>query len=143
MKRKTVSSQAVWEDTIGYSRAIRAGNFIEVSGTTATKGDTVVGKGSPYEQTKYILEVIAQALHQAGAEMRHVTRTRIYITDISYWQEVGRAHHAVFKDIKPAATMVQVAALIHPEHLVEIEASAFIDEQAEYLAHSTGAYKEV
>ncbi|ARS36520.1 RidA family protein [Pontibacter actiniarum] len=126
MKRKNISSGALWEDRVGYSRAVRVGHTIEVAGTTATRGDEVVGKGSPYEQAKYILEKIEQALQQAGASLQHVVRTRIYVTDIKNWEEVGRAHHQVFQDIKPASTLVQVAALINPEHLVEIEATALL-----------------
>jgi enamine deaminase RidA (YjgF/YER057c/UK114 family) len=126
MQRKNISSGAVWEDLIGYSRAVRVGNVIEVAGTTATEGDQVIGKGSPYEQTIHVLRKIEQALAQAGASLQDVVRTRIYITDISQWEEVGRAHGEVFKAIKPASTMVQVSALINPEHLVEIEATAII-----------------
>lgn len=140
MRRKNISSGAIWEDSIGYSRAVRVGNTIEVAGTTATNGDSVVGKGSPYEQTKYILEQIERALQQAGAAMKNVVRTRIYVTDIKYWEEIGRAHHEAFKEIKPASTMVQVAALINPEHLVEIEATAMISEDQEFFTHSTNPY---
>ena len=126
MKRQNISSGAVWEDQIGYSRAVRVGNVVEVSGTTATNGDAVVGKGAPYEQAIYALRKIEQALAQAGASLQDVVRTRIYMTDSSQWQEVGRAHGEVFRDIKPASTMVQVSALIHPDHLVEIEATAIL-----------------
>lgn len=126
MKRQNISSAAVWENQIGYSRAVRVGNVVEVSGTTATDGDAVVGKGNPYEQAIYALRKIEQALAQAGASLQDVVRTRIYMTDISQWQEVGRAHGEVFRDIKPASTMVQVSALIHPDHLVEIEATAIL-----------------
>ena len=126
MKRQNISSGAVWEDKIGYSRAVRVGNVVEVSGTTSTNGDAVVGKDDPYEQAIYALRKIEQALAQAGASLQDVVRTRMYITDISQWQEVGRAHGEVFRDIKPASTMVQVSALIHPDHLVEIEATAIL-----------------
>ena len=127
MRRQNISSGAVWEDTICYSRAVRIGNIIEVAGTTATDGDQVTGKGNAYEQTKFILSKIENALQQAGATINDVVRTRIYVTDISQWEEVGRAHGEVFKNIKPASTMVQVTALINPEHLVEIEATAILD----------------
>ena len=126
MKRQNISSRAVWEEQIGYSRAVRVGNVVEVSGTTATNGDSVIGIGNPYEQAIYALRKIEQALTQAGASLQDVVRTRMYITDISQWQEVGRAHGEVFRDIKPASTMVQVSALIHPDHLVEIEATAIL-----------------
>jgi len=126
MKRQNISSGAVWEDQVGYSRAVRVGNTVEVSGTTATDGDRVIGKGDAYEQARYALQKIEQALTQAGATMADVVRTRIFLTDISQWQEVGRAHAAFFRDIKPASTMVQVSALIHPDYLVEIEAIAIL-----------------
>ncbi|MCX2739424.1 RidA family protein [Pontibacter anaerobius] len=143
MKRQNISFGAVWEDVVGYSRAVRVGNTIEVAGTTATNGDTVVGRGSPYEQTKYILRQIERALQQAGATMKDVVRTRLYVTDIGHWEEIGRAHHEVFKDIKPAASMVQVAGLINPEHLVEIEATAILNPDADFISHSTEPYNEV
>lgn len=126
MKRQNIPSGAVWEDQVGYSRAVRVGNVVEVSGTTATDGDSVIGIGNPYEQTIYALRKIEQALAQAGAALADVVRTRIYLTDISQWQEVGRAHGEFFRNIKPASTMVQVSALIHPDHLVEIEATAIL-----------------
>ncbi len=143
MNRKQISSGAVWEDRIGYSRAVRVGNTIEVAGTTATNGESVVGRGSPYEQTKHILETIEQALKQAGAGLKDVVRTRIYVTNIRHWEEIGKAHQEVFKDIKPASSMVQVAALINPEHLVEIEATAILNPDTEFLTHSTDPYYEV
>ena len=126
MKRQNIPSGAVWEDQVGYSRAVRVGHVVEVSGTTATDGDSVIGIGNPYEQTIYALRKIEQALAQAGASLADVVRTRIYLTDISQWQEVGRAHGEFFRNIKPASTMVQVSALIHPDHLVEIEATAIL-----------------
>ncbi|MEJ8756421.1 RidA family protein [Pontibacter sp. H259] len=126
MKRQNISSGAVWEDVVGYSRAVRVGNVIEVAGTTATNGDEFVGKGSAYEQTKFILQKIGKALEEAGATMEDVVRTRLFVTDISQWEEIGRAHGEVFRSIKPASTMVQVSALINPEHLVEIEATALL-----------------
>lgn len=126
MERIRISSGAVWEDVVGYSRAVRVGDTVEVAGTTATDGESVVGKGSPYEQTKYVLEKIGQALEQAGASINDVVRTRLYVTHIEHWQEIGRAHQEVFKDIRPACSMVQVAALINPDHLVEIEVTAIL-----------------
>ena len=126
MKRQNISSGAVWEDTIGYSRAVRVGNVIEVAGTTATDGDKVIGKGSAYEQTRFILQKIEKALEEAGATMEDVVRTRMFVTDISQWEEIGRAHGEVFRTIKPASTMVQVSALINPEQLIEIEATALL-----------------
>jgi enamine deaminase RidA (YjgF/YER057c/UK114 family) len=126
MKRQNISSGAVWEDIIGYSRAVRIGNIIEVAGTTATDGDQIIGKGNAYEQTKFILQKIEKALEEAGATMEDVVRTRMFVTDITQWEEIGRAHGEVFRTIKPAATMVQVSALINPELLVEIEATALL-----------------
>ncbi|OKL42158.1 RidA family protein [Pontibacter flavimaris] len=134
MERTRISSGAVWEDMVGYSRAVRVGNIVEVAGTTATDGESIVGKGSPYEQTKYILEKIGQALEQAGASINDVVRTRIYVTHIEHWQEIGRAHQEVFKGIRPACSMVQVAALINPDHLVEIEATAILSPASAPLA---------
>ena len=110
---------------MGYSRAVRVGNLVEVAGTTAQDGDAVTGHDE-YAQTKRILEKIAAALHEAGATLAQVVRTRIFVTDITKWQEVGRAHGEVFAHIRPASTMVQVAALIDPRLLVEVEATAII-----------------
>ena len=144
MKRQNISSGAVWEDTIGYSRAVRIGNVIEVAGTTATNGDEVMGKGSAYEQTKFILQKIEKALQQAGSSITDVVRTRIFVTDINQWEEVGRAHGEVFRSIKPASTMVQVSALINPEHLVEIEATAILYTAEESLINEKATpYDEV
>ena len=126
MKRQNISSGTVWEDIVGYSRAVRVGNVIEVAGTTATDGDKVIGIGSAYEQTRFILQKIEKALEEAGATMEDVVRTRLFVTDISQWEEIGRAHGEVFRSIKPASTMVQVSALINPEHLIEIEATALL-----------------
>ncbi|WP_058302636.1 RidA family protein [Gorillibacterium timonense] len=127
MTRKQVFTGSPWESTVGYCRAIRVGNRIEVAGTTAMKDGEVIGPGDPYEQTKYILQVIRQALNELGADVTHVVRTRMFVTDISKWEEIGRAHGEVFRDIQPVATMVEVKALIDPLLLVEIEAEAILD----------------
>jgi enamine deaminase RidA (YjgF/YER057c/UK114 family) len=126
IKRKNISSGTKWEDIVGYSRAVRVGNVIEVAGTTAVDGDEVIGKGSMYEQTKFILTKIEKALTEACATMKDVVRTRMYVTDISKWDEAGRAHGEFFTNIKPAATMVEVSALIHPDLLIEIEVTAIV-----------------
>ena len=127
MSRKNITSGAVWEDIIGYARAVRIGNIIEVSGTTATVNGEVVGKNDTYIQTKTVLSIIEKALGEAGASMSDVVRTRIYVTDISKWEEVGKAHGEVFGKIKPATAMVEVKALINPDILVEIEATAILE----------------
>ena len=127
--RINISSGATWEDIVGYSRAVRVGNIIEVAGTTAVdENGQVVGINSPYEQTKFTLDKIEKALLAAGATLKEVVRTRIFVTDISRWEEVGRAHGEYFRQIKPVATMVEVSGLISPELLVEIEATAIIVE---------------
>ncbi|MBC5993769.1 RidA family protein [Pontibacter cellulosilyticus] len=143
MKRQNISSGAVWEDIVGYSRAVRMGNTIEVAGTTATEGEEIVGKGSAYEQTKYIIRKIEKALAEAGAALDDVIRTRIFITDINQWQEVGRAHGEYFRSIKPASTMVEVSALINPELLVEIEATAILSSEEKLINESATPYDEV
>jgi enamine deaminase RidA (YjgF/YER057c/UK114 family) len=124
--RKNISSASPWEDIVGYSRAVRVGNIIEVAGTTAMNGSEIIGKGDLYTQTKFILQKIESALKEAGAEMKDVIRTRMYVTDISKWEEAGRAHGEFFKEIKPAATMVEVSKLIDPGLLIEIEVTAVI-----------------
>lgn len=111
---------------MGYSRAVRVGKMVEVSGTVAILDNEVVGIGDPYAQTKRILEIISEVLQTAGTSIEHVVRTRIYVTDISLWEEVGRAHGEVFGNIRPATSMVQVSQLIDPDFLVEIEATAII-----------------
>lgn len=125
--RQNISSGAPWEDIVGYSRAVRIGNVIEVSGTAAADdAGQALGRDDMYQQTRICLEKIEKALATAGATMKDVIRTRIYVTDISRWEEAGRAHGEFFKDIKPATSMVEVKALISPGMLVEIEATAVI-----------------
>lgn len=125
-ERINISSGSPWEDIVGYSRAVRIGNVIEVAGTTAMDGDKLVGEGDVYAQTKYVFSKIEKALTEAGASMEDVVRTRTFVTDISKWEEVGRAHGEVFKTIKPVATMVEVSALINQQLLVEIEVTAIV-----------------
>ena len=128
-KRLNISSGAKWEDIVGYSRAVRIGNVIETAGTTALdENGNVVGIGNPYEQTKFILAKIEKALIAAGGTLQDVIRTRMFVTDISRWEEIGRAHGEYFKAIKPASTMVEVRALINPEMLIEIEVTAIVHE---------------
>ncbi len=125
-KRINISSGAPWEETVGYSRAVRVGQFIEVAGTTAVEEGEVLFPNQAFEQTQYILLKIQQAIEDAGGKLEDVVRTRIYVTDIELWEEVGRAHGEIFKDIRPAATMVEVYALIRPGLVVEIEATAIV-----------------
>ena len=128
--RKNISSGAKWESLVGYSRAVKIGNIIEVSGTTAVDGDEVMFPGDAYNQTQYILLKIEQALKDAGAEMDDVVRTRIFVTDMSHWEEIGRAHGEFFSEIRPASTMVEIYALIKEGLLVEIEATAILEEDS-------------
>jgi len=129
MSRINYSSGSKWEDIVGYSRAVKVGNVIEVTGTVASGDDgNVVGKDDAYAQTKFIYQKIENVLQTAGGKMKDVIRVRMFVTDITRWQEYGRAHSEFFKDIKPCNTMVEVSALIEPEYLIEIEATAIIEE---------------
>ena len=126
MQRVNVSTGAKWEPIIGYSRAVKLGNTIHVSGTTGTKDGVLVGEGDVHAQAVQVLKNIENALAAAGATLADVVRTRIYMTDISQWEEVGRAHGKVFAEIRPATTMVEVSRLIDPKMLIEIEADAIV-----------------
>ena len=128
--RLNISSGAPWEEIVGYSRAVRVGNWIEVAGTTAVDaGGHVIGANDPAEQARYILAKIEKALIEAGATLEDVVRTRMFVTDIANWEAIGRVHGEFFCEIKPASTMVEVKALIRPDLLVEIEATAVVAEE--------------
>ena len=127
MERKIYNSGSPWEPRVGYARAVRAGDVIVVAGTTASdEGGNTVGPGDAYHQTRYILKKIDRALQALGATINDVIRTRMYVTDITRWEEIGRAHREVFGDIMPAATMVEVRRLVSADMLVEIEVEALV-----------------
>lgn len=127
MSRTNYSSGAKWEDIVGYSRAVKIGNIIEVTGTVAVdESGQVVGEDDAYTQTKFIIEKIETVLKRAGATLQDVVRTRMFVTDISRWEEYGRAHGQFFKAIRPCTSMIEVKGLIAPEYLIEIEATAIL-----------------
>ena len=127
MNRTNFSSGAKWEDIVGYSRAVKIGNTIEITGTVAVDENTnLVGGSNAYEQTKFIIQKIEKVLQEAGASLKDIVRTRMFVTDISRWEEYGRAHGEFFKDIKPCTSMIEIKALIAPEYLIEIEATAIV-----------------
>ena len=127
MERTNYSSGAKWEDIVGYSRAVKIGNIIEVTGTVSVdENSMLVGKDDAYAQAKYIIEKIEKVLHRAGASLKDVVRTRMFVTDISRWEEYGKAHGEFFSAIKPCTSMIEVKGLIAPEFLIEIEATAIL-----------------
>lgn len=143
MRRTQISSGTEWESIVGYSRAVRVGSHIHVSGTTATNEEgQIIGVDDPYRQTKQVLANIETALEEAGAALEDAIRTRIYVTNIDHWEEIGRAHGEVFGEVRPAVSMVEVNQLIAPEMLVEIEAVAIVDAQRGGSPSGTDAVSE-
>ena len=127
MERTNYASGAKWEVIVGYSRAVKVGNTIEVTGTVAIDdNNNLVGKGDAYLQTKFIIQKIEKVLHRAGATLKNVVRTRMFVTDISRWEEYGKAHGEFFKEILPCTSLVEIKGLIDPDYLIEIEATAII-----------------
>lgn len=132
MIRTNYSSGAKWEDIVGYSRAVKVGNTIEVTGTVAVdEKNNLIGSDDAYEQTKFIIQKIEKVLQKAGSSLKDVVRTRMFVTDISRWEEYGKAHGEFFKDIKPCTTMLEISKLIAPEYLIEIEATAIINTETQ------------
>ncbi len=127
MARTNYTTGAKWESIVGYSRAVRIGNTIEVSGTVSLQDGKLVGPGDPYLQAKRALEIIMESIRELGGKKEDIIRTRIYVTDVKDWAEVGKAHGECFADIQPATSMIQISALITPEFLVEIEATAILE----------------
>ena len=125
-KRSHYRTGAKWESIVGYSRAVRVGNTIEVSGTVAIEDGDVVGLNDPYAQAKKILEIIINAIENLGGKKDNIIRTRTYVTDIAYWEPVGKAHGEIFSEIMPATSLIEISGLISPDFLVEIEATAII-----------------
>lgn len=127
-QRENISSGAIWEDKVGYSRAVKVDDLIEISGTTAVNGTEIVAVGNPYEQTKFIIEKFSSVLEDAGSSLKDIIRVRIYVREINDWKKVGKAFYEYFNNIKPAVTLVEVNSLIDPQLLVEMEATAIITE---------------
>lgn len=127
--RTNWSSNTLWEESFGYSRAVQIGNAIEVSGTTASEDDKVIGIGDVTLQTEYIIKKIEHTLVEAGFSLKDVVRTRIFMTDVSHWEEVAKVHSYLFEDVMPACTLVEVSNLIHPDLLIEIEATAIKEDR--------------
>lgn len=133
MKNRNIyKSNSPWEDVYGYSRAVKVGNLIEVSGTTAAEGNQIVGVGSIYLQARHAIMKIEKTLKEAGSSLNDVVRTRTYVVDIQQWEEAAKAHKEFFGDVRPAATLVEVKSLIHPDLLIEIEVTAVINEKKQY-----------
>ena len=127
--RQSFSSGAPWEDKVAYRRAVRIGNIIEVSGTTAVRNGEIIGEGDPYLQATTCFEIIKEAIEALGGSLSDVIRTRMYTTDISKWEQIGEAHYQFFQTVNPASTMIEVSGFIDPKLLVEIEATAIIEDE--------------